>query len=180
MAMQLPEIIDPIALADKGAHLSGRLPVASMARLCSMAVDDSPVARTQQFVEISLDFGKKDGARWIQGRASTEIGLRCERCLAPFVHQLAVKIGARLVCAAGDAPSEAEEIALEADDLEIIEVEGSIDLAELVENELILAMPMVPMHAPGDCEAAAVASATIADQTRPHAFAALASLKKDD
>jgi len=70
---------------------------------------------------------------------------------------------------------------LDADsDVDVLALSRSVDLRELVEDELLLAMPLVPRHevcpAPLLAPQADVAFEE-AEQDRPNPFAALAALK---
>jgi len=57
-----------------------------------------------------------------------------------------------------------------------------VRLADLVEDELILALPQIPMHDPGECQAAAVgtdsAAAPEGTAERASPFASLAELRR--
>jgi uncharacterized protein len=121
--------IDPIQLADKGAHLSGELPLKGMSRLLDMCRDDDGSVS----VDLHFERGSADG-------------LRGER-----------------------------EDLLESGDALV--VERAIALGELVEDELLLELPMVPMHAGSECPAGDSASGRTA---RRNPFAVLEKLKHTD
>jgi uncharacterized protein len=88
--------------------------------------------------------------------------------LAPEVHPLLVLL------APDEAPPTADEEA------ETLVVEGPVSLAELVEEELLLAMPMFPVHRDGECTApgSKPEPASVPDARNP--FAALGALKDKD
>ena len=91
----------------------------------------------------------------------------CQRCLQPFSTPVEVDRVFRFV------PTEREAEALDADsEDDVLALGPSFDLIELIEDELLLAWPLVPRHErcaqPGH-------QAAIEPAARP--FAALASLK---
>ena len=91
--------------------------------------------------------------------------LKCQRCLGDVDFPLL--LDAHLEFAA----SEAEILAAD-DDVDRVVAGRDMNVAALVEEEVILALPMVPKHE--RCQAAAGAEAG----TAPSAFQALAALKK--
>jgi uncharacterized protein len=160
----LPAIIDPIGLADKGARLRGDLPLAAMQRLLQSGVQG------QGEVTIDLHFSRDtEGHRRLQGRIGAVLSLPCQRCLQRLSVTLALAPDVVLLAAGEDghgAPEEADTLA----------VDAPLPLSQLVEDELILALPMMPMHPEGACEPAVTEDNAV--ETRPNPFAALAKLKK--
>jgi uncharacterized protein len=63
----------------------------------------------------------------------------CQRCLAPLVVPLVVDAELELADSAG-------EIATAEDDIDRVVASPAMPLAQLVEDELLLALPMVPRH----------------------------------
>ena len=55
--------------------------------------------------------------------------------------------------------------------------ESPLDVRALIEDEIILALPISPRHAPGECGESAATPAT-ASADKPSPFAALARLKR--
>ena len=97
--------------------------------------------------------------------------LTCQRSLEAFRHELTITDVLVLV----DSESELPPIQEESDAEDYIVADGPIDVLDLVEEEVLLALPMVPRK-PGlneGEEAAAIAAAP-----KPSPFAALAGLKK--
>ncbi len=93
------------------------------------------------------------------------VRLRCQRCLGDVGFPL--RLEAQLELAAGEA-----EILAAEDDIDRVVAGRDMNVADLVEEELILALPMAPKHE--QCRAAAGAEAGAG----PSAFQALAALKK--
>lgn len=108
-------------------------------------------------------------------QVDTRLPLTCQRCLEPVETAVAVDQWFRFV------PDEEAADAQDDDSEEDLLVESAqFDLCELLEDELVLAMPLIPSHEV--CPVAPRLSASDADfddtaKSKPHAFAALAKLK---
>ncbi len=97
--------------------------------------------------------------------AAGPASLVCQRCLGALEFGVDVRVELEL------AESE-REIAAADDDVDRVLATRAMDVAALVEDEVLLALPMVPMHE--RCETGAEARA--AQRTGP--FAALAGLRR--
>lgn len=151
--------------------VEGRLPLSALTRLRDSLVD------ADGEVGFSIDFGQ-DALKvpYAELRIDADLPLECQRSLQRFL--MPVRIEQRL----GLIRSEAEEAALPPGyEPLLVPEDGMLRTVELVEDELILAIPVVPVM-PGsetverdwpaeEAEASAPA--------RPNPFAALAALKKD-
>ncbi len=117
---------------------------------------------------------------WLHLRAETEVVLQCQRCLQPSTEALALDRRLRFV----RGEDEAARLDEDSED-DVLALQPRTDLHELLEDELILALPLVPMHAhcpqplvvePEPLAAAAATSGP--GQERPHPFAALGALRR--
>ena len=72
-------------------------------------------------------------------------------------------------------PGEPSTIA--ADEADTLVVTKPLPLSEIVEDELLLAMPMIPGHASGECPAGAAKTASRARET--NLFTVLGVLKRE-
>jgi uncharacterized protein len=124
------------SLADREVTLSGELDVRMLTRLTSLLHSDvGSVSATLLFRQ------RRDGwlAAVLDYRATVE--LVCQRCLEPFRHEVAQSVN--VVIAASDSLP-----ATVPDGFEPFELaEGRLQPVELVEDELIVAIPLVPKHA---------------------------------
>lgn len=139
---QLPADIEPILLAEKRAHLVGVLPLKTMSRLAEASGDGNGVA------EVDLHFGHAEigNVYEMTGRLSAVVQVACQRCLEPM--ELALETHVRLLLLRpGERP---EGLAPE---VEALVVDRPLRLSELVEDELLLAMPMIPLHPAEVCPA---------------------------
>ena len=143
MSGGLPTTIDPVQLAERGARLNGTLAVDGMARLSQSGV--GPLGT----VEVDLRFERSETARLYraEGQVRAILQVPCQRCLERMAlsldiqpHWLFVRAGAQH----GSTPSHESDV---------IAVDRPLSLRELVEDELLLALPMVPMHDLADCPA---------------------------
>lgn len=156
-------VIDSLEFARDAGRISGSIPVAALARLGDMLANDSGV----------LDYGIRgerdhQGASYLVVEADGEVMLRCQRCL----HEMAVPlhVAARLRLVAPGAPWPEDD--LEDDSADAIKADKALALLPLVEDEVLLALPLAPRHE--HCEP----PAPLRDEQEPSPFAALAKLKK--
>ena len=99
--------------------------------------------------------------------------LQCQRCLGSVETEVAVQRSLRFVS------GENQAAALDADsEDDVLALSRAFDLRDLIEDELILALPLVPVH--GSCPEPLVAPAddpAFEQPARPNPFASLAALK---
>jgi uncharacterized protein len=103
-------------------------------------------------------------------RVRGTLPLQCQRCLGTFDYPLDVTSRV-LVVPAGTTPEDADD----PDAPDYIEAQRELDVAGLIEDEVVLAVPFAPRHEE-QCNAAIPADT--ARQGRESPFAALAALKK--
>jgi uncharacterized protein len=163
----LPSRIDPWRLTAEGGRLEGSLALAALPRLVA------ELDRTDGVVSVALVAGvDRQGVRFIGGAVRTEVELVCQRCLGPLRLALDVTVGLGLV------HDEAEADRLPEEYEPLLVPEGIIHVADLVEDELLLALPRIPRHDDvRDCEANGYRAPDRVEQDQP--FATLASLLRD-
>jgi len=145
---ELPEYIYPARLAGQGRRLRGLMRLANMARLAEwIETRDGSVAVEAAF------FDTEKGLHRVQGEVSGTLTVRCQRCMEPM--ELPVRSGLKLQFVEGASKIEPE------DDYEIVRMtRGPTSLLEVIEDELILALPMAPMHPEGRCSATVTAQSS--------------------
>ena len=116
-----------------------------------------------------------EGDVWLQLVAKTSVPLTCQRCMGTVDIPLDVNQWYRFVAT--------EDIAMAEDDSEedLLVMEPRFDLLAVLEDELLMALPLVPMH--DECPFPAVMQAgedALAEPAsdKPNPFAMLAQLKK--
>lgn len=177
----LPGRIDVRAFATAGASIHGEMPVSQMDRLSaslhteSMDRPPSPVTWSAEGEARKPRVGAPEP--WIHLQARMVAPLTCQRCLQQVDEPLKLDRWFRFV--------ESEEIAAELDeqsDDDVLVESRVFDLLALIEDELLLALPMVPMHPQCPSTSLGRQATTAHDEidTAPpkrQPFAALATLK---
>ena len=126
--------VDVERLADAGERRENDLSLASLPRLApDLAMTDGTV-----HARIGFARERKQPVADIEVRA--RLPLRCQRCLQPM--WLDVDQQSRVWLVTDLAKVDREEMGLEP----ILAPEGHIALRDLVEEELLLAVPLVPRH----------------------------------
>lgn len=113
---------------------------------------------------------------WLHVEASAEVPLTCQRCMEPVDESLAVDRWFRFVADEAQAAREDDEA-----DEDVLVLDPAFDLPALVEDELLMALPLVPRHAvcPEEVRMEAVDPAfEEAQAEKPNPFGALAGLKR--
>jgi len=154
----MPRFADPDRLADQRVVLEGEVEKEALPRLRDMALEGIGSVQGQ------IRFGRDDEKRVVmEGQAQASLSLSCQRCGAPFVQP--VETAWRLVF----ARSQKDEHSLAEQGVDVWYHEGLVDVAMILEDEVMLALPMAPSH-PFDCEPQQI------QEAKPHPFAALAGL----
>lgn len=166
--------IDPIQLADQGARLNGELPVKGLARLAEMCRDDDGSVR----IDLQFERDPSDGLRTMQGTIDATVSVTCQRCMEGMA--LVLSVEPRLLLSRS---GERDDLAESGN---AVILDGPVTLGTLVEDELLLAMPMVPMHPIDRCPARervqspAPAGAGSEEKKRANPFSVLGRLKRPD
>jgi uncharacterized protein len=174
-----PRVHDPLRLdiaaaAAEGATLSGRWPLATLQRLHTDGDGDLATDWQARFEQRPVA-GEATPQVWLHLHANAQVARECQRCLQPVLLPLAVDRAFRFV------PTEDEAAALDADsdDDDVLAASPRFDLRALVEDELLLALPLVPKHdqCPVPWQPQEPAESAPAAE---HPFAALAALRRRD
>lgn len=172
MSADVPEILDAWRMVAARRGFAGRLPLSSMPRLREVLLDDEGEAT------FALEFDR-DALRvpYVELRIEAELPLQCQRTLQRFLFP--VRLVQRLgLVVAGQDDEEAQEAALPPG-YEMLPVpeDGTLRPAALVEDELILAVPVVPVK-PGSEAVERDWPVQPDEELRANPFAALKDLKK--
>src|SRR3546814_943054 len=139
MSTDVPEILDAWRMVAARRGFTGRLPLSSMPRLRDALLDDGGEATfALQFDRDSLQ------VPYVELRIEAALPLQCQRTLQRFEFPVEIVQRLGLIAAGGD--EEVEEAALpEGYEALQLPADGMLRPAELVEDELILAIPVVPV-----------------------------------
>lgn len=174
----VPRRLDVPGFAESAATLSGRDPLHSYERLSAEVVRPT----TDLSVSWEAVGQRRSGADgspvpWLHLTAEARVPLVCQRCLAPVEVELAVDRWFRFAADESAAAVEDEEA-----EEDVLVSSRDFDLHALVEDELIMGIPVTPRHdvcpepiklsvADPDFEGA--------EAGRPNPFAVLGSLRSD-
>ncbi len=140
---------------------------------------DQPADTAAQVRWHAQGFEEGDDARgkqsWLHLEAETVLRMTCQRCLQPADITVAVDRDFRFVADEDAALGQDDD-----SDEDILVFDKQFNLHELIEDELLMETPMVPMH--DACPQAVVLESSTqgfetATEGKPNPFAALASLR---
>ena len=153
MSQRLPDLIEPDRMAETGRILQGTLAIKKMKRLRPLLLDDTGDVGVE--LSFSVD---ASGQSNVTGKVATDLKIQCQRCMQAMNLHIEEHVSLAIVHSsqqANDLPSHYEPLLVD---------EESVSLQELVEDELLLALPSVPLHEPDECSAK-VASTDAATNT---------------
>jgi uncharacterized protein len=165
------------AFASEGAHLQQVSALAQMERLCA-SVQGSVEGLNVQWQVQGETRTQRYGAKaqvWLHLQATAQVPMTCQRCLFEASIALAIDQSYRFVSTEDEALDEDED-----SEEDILVLSRDFDVLELLEDELIMALPPVPKHEA--CPQAPKFEAADADfstggEARPNPFAVLQKLK---
>jgi uncharacterized protein len=157
-------VSDPFRFAAEGRKISGTVPLLRLNRLADI------LFRSEGEVTYALSGNVGvDGKAFLRLEASGVLALQCQRCLSGLDWPLELESILHLVTPGTPIPDEELEI----ESFDTIEAVADMDVLALLEEEILLAVPIVPRHE--DCEAPHPEGG--ADKESP--FAALAGLRRN-
>jgi uncharacterized protein len=170
-----PKSLDVRAFTQAGVVMIQDTPLADFDRLVEEALDgDWGHVRWRIQGEVRPALGEGKPTHWLHVSAQAALGLTCQRCLTCVLSPLVVDRWFRFV--ATETQAAAEDDGCEED---VLAWEPRPDVLLLIEDELLMALPLVPMHE--DCPSPipqAQQDEPQESEERPHPFASLAQLKQ--
>jgi uncharacterized protein len=170
--------LDVKAFAQAGAKLAGHDSLLKYERLALEAKGLHPdlLVDWQAEGELRTALGGMSQV-WLRLKVQASFPMECQRCLTPVDIPLEVDRAFRFV--ADEATAEALDDESEED---LLALSREFDLRELIEDELLMALPVVPKH--DECPTAVPLASSDDDfeeasAVKPNPFAALAGLRKD-
>jgi uncharacterized protein len=174
---RLPVEIDPFRLVEQGRIFDGRIPINDFPRLKEQLFEgDDDI--DNNIVNVHLEFTRTDtGLPVVRGAISSALQMTCQRCLKGTEELFETKL--EVVLVSSDAQAEKLQ---EGYDTWLVE-EQQIFLRDFIEDEILLALPLVIAH--DECDAARKLiealpedEMTEAQQEEDNPFAVLKDLKK--
>lgn len=168
---RLPVQVDPYRLAEQGLEYDGVLPLRQMKRLSPL------LSSIEGEAKVRLQFGVDDmGVHFLRGSIQASLELECQRCLQAMAWPVEAELALGFVSSTAEAdqlPGGYEPYIVDTIPLALI---------DMIEDELLLALPQIPMHDIEQCPAQEYVEPEeqqdMAGQDNP--FKVLADLKTPD
>jgi uncharacterized protein len=140
MTEELPKYIDARRALERRINVTGTISAARLERI-------SEPFRPQEQVSVDAVFDNDDPRRpRLSGALRTEVGATCQRCLEPMVVKIDRLFDAFIITGTDDAQRNFD------DDLDVLILENDqVDLGQFVEDEILLSLPMIPLHDSENC-----------------------------
>ena len=172
-----PDHLDAVRLFARNGSVSAFLPVFRLQRFTSNLFDNYGL-ENQGDVKVQLHFGHDEERRQrLSGSLQTDVRVLCQRCMQPLSLELECEL-ALLVLENEEAVAalQGDEALLDA----IVMGPDGLDVLEVLEDELILSLPLIPVHEEASCNEALNAlriKEGREEEGKPNPFSVLAALK---
>ncbi len=135
-------VVDSVQFARQHGDVHRSVAIAELERLASV------VSAAETEFDVRLE-GFEDSERrpCLRLQVSGHLPLVCQRCLEPLTLEIAVDRRFVIAQREQDLPDLSEED----DDVESLLADGKLNALALVEDEILLQIPMAPMHEEGTC-----------------------------
>jgi uncharacterized protein len=160
-------LIDTLRFCKDATSLNGSLAPSDLPRLAAEVLPESNFLVTWHAQGESPDV--------LALSLQAKVQMRCQRCLGALEESIDVNYGFRFV--KDEVTAQAEDEA--SDEVDHLVHAKQFDLQELIEDEMLMALPFVSLHDEdlhGGCPASPTANYVHKEQ-KPNPFAALAGLK---
>ena len=169
--VKLPSMIDAYRVAQKKLDYSGYYSPEQVSRVAESVVNiDSDVTSELSF---AID---NQHLVVITGETDVDVTLKCERCGKNFIYHVHVTY-----CFSPVIDDERVEVLPREYEPIAVNQFGEIDLLAMIEDEIILALPVIPVHDSERCEVSDVDmifGELPSEAEKPNPFTVLASFKK--
>lgn len=171
---RIPDYVDARKIFAQTAEISGTMPIAGFERFRQQLTSE------RGEVTFTLNFGiDAEYRRVISGAVSANVDVLCQRCLEPVAIDLADTFALALV----ESEEQAARLPAQLDPW-MAPADTRLMLADILEEQLMLCMPIVSYH-DVDCTPASIAdapdeSSRTEQGSKPNPFAVLRDLKKPD
>lgn len=167
---KLPRIVDGQKFCQQGISVSGVIGIEDLLRL------EGLLSRLEGSVDVDVVFGlDEQRRRIIKGSFKSTLPLICQRCL----HEMPWALNGGFELALVSSEEQASRLPRDLD--AVVVDDGEIDLYAVVEDEMLLALPLAAHHDVGACLApgAGKVSGHTPDPVveKPNPFQVLANLK---
>ena len=176
-----PHALDVASFCRDAASLQGQWPLTGLPRLAESVLPGTDAVVEWTASGATQRIGGQPRAQ-LHLRARSTVALQCQRCLQSMPQLLEVERDFHFV----EGEDEAARLDEEEPEVDVLALEPRFDLRGLIEDELLLALPLVARH--GSCpelpaELRPIAGAHEGEGAPPteaaeHPFAALAALRR--
>jgi uncharacterized protein len=187
--------VDLFDFALSGRQAAGAVRLSQLPRMLNEVPADAPdrdsvfTWQAEGFSQSELQDDGTDGPQpYLRLAVHGHAWLGCQRCLTPYDQAFDVDMTYRIVA----TEEEAEEFPLDDDEADVIVGSRHFDLIDLIEDELLLSLPLVPKHevcpavheslvsgaSGAEAESDDASGDAAGEGKRPNPFAALEALKK--
>lgn len=168
----IPHYIEPYKLVDRNVTYEGNISLADLPRLCEA------LASNEANIYVKVDFFRGEQQQALMSiKLAATMQLVCQRCLDLMTFSTASTYDYMFMS------DERGEIMLpEGYDALVLGTKDPFDLKILVEDELLLALPIIPMHDLDECQQPVLLDEPEPienEVTRSNPFSVLAQLKRD-
>lgn len=156
--------------------ITADLPLARLQRFSDQLSGTAHKGPKKRAIAVALTFGRdEEGRRLLSATLDGQVPVACQRCL----QDMELDLHCELSLLVFDTEEEVEKLPESREG--VVMTEDGLDVVALIEDELILSLPMIPMHDDPSCngvlnqlkEGGSAANM----ESRPNPFAVLATLK---
>jgi uncharacterized protein len=165
--MSAAGVIDSLEFARSGQALAGELPLSGLERLHDVLIETGGVLR----YALRGDRDERNRPQ-LHLAIDGELRLQCQRCLEALDYPIAVRSTLLLI----PRGEQADEMLDDPEAPDAIEASDELDVGQLIEDEVLLSLPLSPRHAEGACLSRTRVHEDGAEA--PSAFSQLAALKR--
>lgn len=173
--LKIPVTVDIKKAAQHEISYKGYIVLSELKRLTQS------LTAVQGDVDVNVETGKdQQGLNFLKGEAQVKVATVCQRCSEDMTLDLTASFAYSPV-KPGAQDDEDNQLPDWYDAIEINEF-GEVDLRKLIEDELILCLPIIPSHEAQDCPATGRemtwGEIEEVEEEKPNPFAVLEQLKR--
>jgi len=139
--MSAPSTIDSLRFAQAGECLTGEWQVAGLKRLVGSLASDAGLVRYRLCGTVAA------GRPTLELDVSAEVQMICQRCLGQYTQAVMTHSLLPIAHDAGQLASWERDDPL----VDALLADAQMDVQTLVEDEILLSLPVVPRHTEGAC-----------------------------
>jgi uncharacterized protein len=163
-------------------HMQGERGLSLFPRLSDLKFQETEISNEDPQVSWNvhgecLTLAGGEDQFWLHLQAVVLMPQQCQRCMSPMQVQVSVQQDFRFVADEATAAMEDED-----SEEDVLVLSSDLDVWELMEDELIMTLPLVPKHSVCPTQvpmSVADEAFEVSQEARPNPFAALAKLKQN-